>query len=77
MGVTVCSKVYGLTSSRVHHFLAHLIILAVGILAMVLVYTLKPEDKWLMLLLIGLAGFCIGGMYEMIGNEELVVLAER
>ena len=44
---------------------------------MVLVYTLKPEDKWLMLLLIGLAGFCIGGMYEMIGNEELVVLAER
>ena len=30
-----------------------------------------------MVLLIGVAGFCIGGMYEMIGNEELVVLAER
>ena len=79
LSVTTCSKVYGLTSSRAHHFLTHLVILAVGILAMMLVYNLnlKPEDKWLMLLLIGVVGFCIGGLYEMVTSEEVVVLGER
>ena len=70
LGVTICSKVYGLTSSRAYHFLAHLVILAVGIVAMMLVYTLdlKSEDKWLMLLLIGVVGFCIGGLYDLIAD---------
>ena len=79
LGITICSKVYELASSRLSHFLTHLVILAVGIAAMMLVYVLdlKPDAKWLMLLLIGLVGFCIGGLYEMIGNEELVVLGER
>ena len=79
LGVTICSKVYGLTSSRAYHFLAHLVILAVGIMAMMLVYLLdlKPADKWVMLFLIGIAGFCIGGLYEMIAGEEAIVLSER
>ena len=70
LGVTISSKIYELTSSRACHFLVHLITLALGIMVMMLVYTLdlKPEDKWLMLFLIGIVGFCIGGLYELIGN---------
>ena len=43
LGVTLCSKIYGLTSNRTYHFLAHLAILVVGVMALMLVYLLDLE----------------------------------
>ena len=56
-----------------------LAILGIGVLSLVAIYVsqLTPDQKWVFLGLIALVGFCVGGIFNLYLNHEIILLTER
>ena len=79
IGTMVSKEMYSRNLSRRVQFALQLAILLIGILALVTIYIsrLTPDQKWTLLALIGVVGFCVGGLHHLFANHEIILLTER
>ena len=79
IGTLVCKQMYSEDFSRRTQLLMHWLILLVGVLSLTAIYIseLTPDQKWAFLGLIGIVGFCLGGLFNLYIYHEIILLTER
>ena len=78
LGTVFTGNFFERTTNRVWHFVVAIIELAVSFVCLLLIYrlSLTIEEKYTLLVLVGLTGFCLGALFEIYANHEIMVQHE-
>lgn len=66
---------YEKVESRLNHFRIQASLLLISLVPLFLIYFLKFDEsgKWIMLVLFGIAGFCVGANYDVYVTHESIL----
>ena len=70
---------YEKVDNRINHFFIQFIELLAGFLFLFTLYffNFTEKEKWIVLIIVGISGFCIGANYDLYGNHEILLLTEN
>ena len=79
VGSALTGKIYEIIDSRKVHFIVQIWLTIFGLLPLVFIYLFhfSEEEKWGLLGLIGLTGFCNGALYNMYSTNEILLMSEE
>ena len=79
IGTMVCKQMYPSTLSRRTQLLIHVGLMLIGISSLLTIYLshLTPKEKWIFIALVAAIGFCVGSLFNLYINHEIIILTER
>ena len=79
IGSSLTGKIYEIIESRKTHFFIQIWLAIFGLVPLMIIYLFKFSDaeKWELLCLIGMTGFCNGALFNMYSTNEILLMSEE